>query len=176
MAKSPYLSDEQLHGLIELFGPKETDDPLFGHLEFTWGHRHPTTWKGSIFFKPVGAQIDIYVGGPGQAVPTEKEREFYREVETRYSGLAEMAAENIYAYMKDVRADFRREDVWREFKLCALQIPNCVFDTRYWGLSYVCSSRGEDYRIRMLNWEMKELSVNGWPQSNSGLHPTANQR
>jgi hypothetical protein len=174
MAKSDYLDDEQLKGLIEMFGPKEIDDPFFGPLRFTWDHRHPMTWKGSILFKPTNEQIEIYVGGPGQDNPTEKEQAFYRELEAKYPKLAEMIADDLLAYMKNVRAGFWRKDVWREFKIRALQIPNCnMMHPWHWNLTYSCESNSQHFSILMLDWDKRGLWVDGWAQSNHSFNRSA---
>jgi hypothetical protein len=168
------MKDKELQKLIESFTPKEIDDPFFGHLRFTWDYRYPCTWRGSLYFKPTEERIEIYVGGPGQDNPTEKEHEFYRGVEAKYQSLAKDAARELSAYMRKFRPGFRRTDVWREFKLRALQIPNCnMARPWHWNLTYSHESNPKQFSILMLDWVKQGLWVGGWPQSNNGMHPTA---
>jgi hypothetical protein len=172
MEKKPIFENEQEINedwrkyLIEEFGRKEIESPYFGHLKYDFSGRNMMSWKGSVYFNPTQEPIEICVRRNRNETPTEKDWEFFKEIEENYLELMRIIAEeDLFPYMKSIQKDFNRDDIWRVFSLVAITVPKNEGDNRHWNLDYKSSLDSRHYSILMVNWKKRGLWVDYFPKT-----------
>ena len=148
---------QRLKQFFTLPEPQKLNDSVFGVISLTGTN----FWEGSVYFAPIGEYIGVFMDASAEG-PTKKQRSFYREFETRYETLIPEIADLLYENFVEWKPDFQREDVWKEFRLEAIDIRNCEVAPLNWELSYACASDdGHSFDIQMSDWNVEGLAMNG---------------
>jgi hypothetical protein len=143
--------------LGKLFQGKWLDDPLFGRIRF----QSSGFWEGHAHFRPAGKAVEVLIDG-GEEGPTEKQREFFRDLEARYPQLAERLGDVLLRELASwTEKEYSRAEVWNLFTLAAISIPDPRAVPLEWELTYETSADGHSFDVAMRGFEPEGVTVNG---------------
>ena len=139
------------------FEPLRMTDPVFGGISFA-GYGF---WEGNVYFEPTGQQVKVYIDGNAAEGPTEKQQEFYQELERRYGGLEATIGDLLHREFTYRQEDFPRASIWEEFKLASISIRDVDGGELEWELSYACASDDHSFDVQMTGWVPEDVAING---------------
>jgi hypothetical protein len=111
--------------------PVTMHDPYFGDLV-----RSYNDWTGHIYFSPLGAEISVALEAEEQG-PTEAQREFFRQIESRYAALLkDMEALFLEEYHYPERTEPTPRELFDGFKLELIALPSEMQSPVIWAAYY----------------------------------------
>lgn len=145
-----------LKKVASLFSPTYKDDPFFGRLRF----QKVGFWEGRKFFAPENGEYEITIDG-GLEHPTESQRAFFREIETKYPELKKELTKEFLELLQNWKDDFSEEEVWDQCSLQGIGIPDIDAGKTEWELVYELTDDGHCFCPVIENWEIRGISIDG---------------
>jgi hypothetical protein len=147
-----------LNLITDIFKPNERVDPLFGVVKFrrTFGIVGTGFWQGEINFAPLGKLVEVYIT-VGKGGILESQRDFYRQVEQRYSEIIDDAHkvlhETLLQYMQLYFSKYTLEEILQDCELNSIYIPSFKETDTEWGLSFIYIPHKESYTVYFDGWK-----------------------
>src|SRR5262245_14004460 len=147
-------------GLIKkaakVFAPIYKEDPLFGRLRF----QKTGFWEGKKYFTPERREYEFTLDG-GEDHPTESQRRFFGELETRYATLKPEIAKVLLEQLRNWQKRFTTKDVWNEFRLESFGIPDVEAGQQEWELVYEFKQDGHLFCVILNGWKIDGIRIDG---------------
>jgi hypothetical protein len=147
-----------LNLITDIFKPNKRVDPLFGTLKFRrafviFGAGY---WDGKAIFEPLGKSINVHIAAE-KGASFEKEREFYQQIERRYSEIIDETLNILYQTLLQYHGTFfrddTREEVLADCELDAVILPNAKKTDLEWSLSFMYVPHKDTYSIYFDGWK-----------------------
>ena len=124
-------------GLFNLFKkPTIIHDDVFGLLRFMeFKNASSSYFEGKGYFTPTNSEIQFIIRA-GIDGPSEKQKEFYRNVESKYTTYIEKMKLVIEAEFRNWKDEFAIQDFNNEFKLVCINIPAIGTTPITWDLAF----------------------------------------
>lgn len=128
-----------------LFAPPKKSDPIFGDIVFMYNSKKPSNsyWECDGWrFAPANAKIFVALPGD-ESGPTEKGRQFYLQLASRFPALIKAAASSLAIVYKEwIGADLP-EDIFKALKLTSFSMDDIEGKTEKWSMSF--ETRGKKW-------------------------------
>lgn len=152
-----------MNGLRALFGwwrsvrrPLVKDDPVFGRIRY----QRAGFWEGDVYFAPEDRRYGITIdGGPDR--PTDAQRAFFHELETRYPALKAVFADDLLEQLQNWNPEIRAEDVWAHFTLESFGLPDLAAGERAWEMIYELHDDGHLFGLLLEDWTVTGVRIDG---------------
>lgn len=142
--------------LKRVFRPLSIDDPTFGRIVY---HRGSRAWEGAISppfaEQEVGLVVEADEGGP-----SERQRQFYDELKSRYADLRTMIEDVLLETLQNWDSSIGRKEVWERFRLESMSIPG-LSDDASWELCYTLSGDPHYFCVMFEAWSIEGVRVDG---------------
>lgn len=140
----------------KVFKPVCQDDPFFGRLLF----QKVGFWEGKKFFTPENREYEFTIEG-GEDRPTESQRRFFCDLETRYAKLKPEITKALLEQLHNWNERFSEKEIWRVFVLESFSIPDLDAGQHEWELVYEFKKDGHLFCLMMNGWKIEGLRIDG---------------
>lgn len=143
--------------IANFFKGKTINDPMFGELRLN-RISSDHYWYGKVRFAPIEDEITIYISELEDRVSKEY-RQFYIELEDRYSGLVEPVVDCLHKAYNESNGNLSRQDVWKLFRLTAVSFPTIKEIGKQffqWDLYYSYDLNKPAFNVEMKNWRPED--------------------
>lgn len=120
-----------------------------------WGTPQLEAQHGSSEFE-VGLLVEADEDGP-----SERQREFYRELTARYSELRAAIEDDLLEQLKNWDSSIDRKEVWERFTLESMSISKLSDDDRNLELCYTLSDNPHYFCVILEDWSVEGIRVDG---------------
>ncbi|MEK6482583.1 hypothetical protein WJR50_33965 [Catalinimonas sp. 4WD22] len=151
-------------GLLDfLFGKTKTiEDGFFGTLRLIeFKESSKDYFEGNKYFGPAKRSIELIING-GIPGPSEKQKQFFRDVERSYGLIIEKSAPLIIDEFRNWKPEFTIMDFDQEFWPVHMSIPKIDEGDTTWEMAFETShDQNHHITITYKNFEAKEILIDG---------------
>jgi hypothetical protein len=147
-----------IDSIKKLIVPIKKQDPFFGLIRY----QKVGFWEGKKNFSPLHREYEITIDGD-ESRPTESQRQFYREIESRYETLQEAIIHDLLQQLQNwvEEIQINESEVWEHFTLDGFGIPDLDAGKKDWELVYEFKDDGHYFCIMMNGWDIEGIRIDG---------------
>jgi hypothetical protein len=138
------------------FGHKHRNDPIFGRMLYM-GNK-VRYWEGNVLFTPTERMVEVFVDG-GFDDDMKPQHRFFEKVLEHWPTLSEEISKCIRGKLHD--KERVSSDLWQEFRVSSLSIPNAPMEQAHWEISCVRESNNDLWTVQMIGRTSTDASVDG---------------
>lgn len=143
----------------------ELIDEDFGQLQFVSTQKLQSCWESMpIIFNPTKTEISFIIEAD-ESGPTEKQREFYKDLEANYFKYFETVC---YPYLKrEIEETWYKKEGLTEDEFKNGFLPESISFNTFkneilnWEITFICEFDTHYFTIEMSNWEALNLQIDG---------------
>lgn len=142
--------------------PLRREDDCFGKMHFLEHRRKPelSYWECVCPFRTADNRIEVCVYGTREG-PDDRQKAFFREVESRYSALTEAIIPLIEEEFRNWQPDWRIGNFMAEFTLVLLELP-LLNGSAVWRMNFDTKHDPDhQFTIEFCNWIPQSVHVDG---------------